>query len=56
MSEGYKAELPEALVVDTAVETTKIFKQLWESISEFPLDKEIVRVINGHLKTIPLST
>lgn len=49
-----KASLPETLIIDTVLETTKNFKQLWGSIADFPLDKQIFQMINSHLKTIPL--
>lgn len=49
-----KAQLPEVIVLETAIETVKMFKKLWRSIHDFPLDKNIIEVINKHLARIPL--
>jgi serine/threonine-protein kinase HipA len=49
-----KSRLPESIVLDTARETVQSFKTLWQSIDHFPLDKNIIEVIDNHLKTIPL--
>ncbi len=49
-----KTQLPQALILDVAQKTVTAFKQLWNSIDSFPLDKEIIKVINQHLATLPL--
>lgn len=49
-----KAQLSETLVLETARETVETFTKLWQSIDDFPLDKEVIKIINTHLKTIPL--
>lgn len=49
-----KTKLPEELVLDTTRETVKAFTKLWESIGDFHLNDAILKVINDHLKTIPL--
>lgn len=49
-----KACLPEALIMDTVLETVKNFKQLLDSIADFPLDPRFLQMMNHHLKTVPL--
>ena len=49
-----KTGLPETIVLETVRESVIRFKQLWKSIHDFPIDKEIVSVINKHLESIPI--
>ena len=49
-----KARLSETIVLETAYETVKAFSKLWRSIEDFPLDRNIIKVINKHLATISL--
>ena len=49
-----KTQLSKTLVLETARETVKAFTKVWESITDFHLDKEIIITINKHLDTIPL--
>ncbi len=49
-----KARLPEVLVLETARETVQAFTKIWQSVGDFSLDNEVIKVINNHLKTIPL--
>lgn len=49
-----KARLSNTLVLETARETVMDFKNIWRSIGDFPLDPEVIKVINNHLSTIPL--
>lgn len=51
-----KVGVPETVVLDTARDTVQKFKRIWKSISDFPLDQEIIEVINKHLLRIPIST
>ena len=49
-----KSGLSETLVLDTTRDTILAFKKLWHSIHDFPVDGEIVNVINKHLESIPI--
>jgi serine/threonine-protein kinase HipA len=51
-----KAGLPEMQVLDTAKETVELFHQHWKVEKQnLPLTKEIIRAIDTHSATIPLS-
>ena len=51
-----KAMLPERLVIDTARETVALFHQHWRAEkTHLPLPADVVRVIDTHLKTIPIA-
>jgi serine/threonine-protein kinase HipA len=49
-----KTRLPETIVLETVQETVQSFTNIWQSIGDFPLNHEIIDVINKHLETIPL--
>jgi len=51
---AHKSKLPEMLVLDTAQQTVQSFQKLWGSIGDFSLDEGIQKVIDEHLKKIPL--
>lgn len=48
-----KAQISEALVLETVQQTSQAFRKIWSSIRDFQLDQEIVSAIKQHLKTIP---
>lgn len=51
-----KALLPEKLVLDTARETVALFHQHWQAEkATLPLSADVIRAIEGHLKTIPIA-
>lgn len=51
-----KALLPEKLVLDTARETVAQFYQYWQSEkTNLPLTTDVIKAIEGHLKTIPFA-
>jgi serine/threonine-protein kinase HipA len=50
-----KALLPEKLVIDTAAETVKRFRQVWEAEkAHLPLADSVVEAIDAHTPTVPL--
>lgn len=49
-----KADLPEALVLETAHETVRAFKRIWQSKDDFAIDRKLIQIIDNHLKSIPL--
>jgi len=49
-----KAQLPEALVLDTVQQTVEAFAEAWKNVNDLPLRKETRDVIERHLKTMPL--
>ena len=51
-----KVDLSEKLVVDTVQETVQIFSEVWKTVKDLPLEKELKSAIERHLKTIPLWT
>ena len=51
-----KAQLPEKLVLDTALETVSLFHQHWQAEqANLPLSADVIRAIDSHLKTIPIA-
>lgn len=51
-----KALLPEKLVVDTARETVALFLEHWSAErAHLPLPGDAAKVIEGHLKTVPMA-
>lgn len=52
-----KAKLREKLVLDTAGETVRRFKELWaKEKKNLPLEKKVVDIIDAHAASIPLYT
>ena len=50
-----KAELPETLVLDTAVETVALFHEKWNKEKKhLPLTTDTLRIIEKHANAIPL--
>jgi serine/threonine-protein kinase HipA len=50
-----KAKLPEKLVLDTAAETVKRFKQIWtEEKKNLPLEKKVIQMVDAHAASIPI--
>jgi serine/threonine-protein kinase HipA len=50
-----KALLPEKLVTDTAAETVRRFRQVWQAEKgHLPLAASVVKAIDGHAPTVPL--
>jgi len=50
-----KAELPETLVLDTAVETVALFQEKWNKEKKhLPLTTDTIRIIEKHANAIPL--
>jgi serine/threonine-protein kinase HipA len=50
-----KALLPEKLVIDTATETVRRFREVWEAEkNNLPLAKKVAQMIDAHAPTIPL--
>jgi serine/threonine-protein kinase HipA len=50
-----KALLPEKLVIDTATETVRRFREVWEAEkNNLPLTGKIMKMIDAHAPTIPL--
>jgi serine/threonine-protein kinase HipA len=50
-----KALLPEKLVIDTAAETVRRFRQVWQAEKgHLPLAASVVKAIDGHAPTVPL--
>ncbi len=50
-----KALLPEKLVIDTATETVRRFREVWEmEKNNLPLAANITRMIDAHAPTVPL--
>ncbi|KON62888.1 hypothetical protein KOEU_36310 [Komagataeibacter europaeus] len=50
-----KAALPRKLVLDTARETVGLFMDRWSSEkAHLPMSRHIVKVIDNHLKTLPI--
>ena len=51
-----KALLPEKLVIDTARETVALFNQHWQAEkANLPLAANVIKAIEDHIKTIPIS-
>jgi len=51
-----KAQLPEALVIDTARETVELFREVWQKEKHnLPLTQEIIEAIEAHVATVPLA-
>lgn len=51
-----KAQLPRALVIDTARETVELFHQYWQAEKHnLPLTRQVTLAIEAHLKTVPLA-
>jgi serine/threonine-protein kinase HipA len=52
-----KAALPTTLVLATARETVALFLEKWSSEKHhLPMHKDVVGVIDNHLKTLPIIT
>lgn len=49
-----KAAISEKIVLETARETVQSFKEHWQSVHKYPVDKAIIKLIDEHLKKIPL--
>ena len=49
-----KADLSEAMVIETVQETVQKFSEAWKRVKELPLEKDLKNAIEKHLKTIPL--
>jgi len=50
-----KAFLPEKLVIDTATETVRRFRETWDAEkNNLPLTKRVMKMIDAHAPTIPL--
>lgn len=49
-----KSQLPESLVLDTARDTIDRFMKLWGAIGDFQLDPKVIKIIDNHLKTLPI--
>lgn len=50
-----KAALPRGVVLDTARETVGLFMDRWSSEkTHLPLSRNVVEVIDNHLKTLPI--
>lgn len=51
-----KAQLPEALVIDTASETVELFHQYWQAEKHnLPLTRQIIDAVETHVATVPLA-
>jgi serine/threonine-protein kinase HipA len=51
-----KAQLPEALVIDTASETVELFHQYWQAEKHnLPLTRQIIDAVEAHVATVPLA-
>ncbi len=51
-----KAQLPSALVINTARETVELFHQYWQvEKKNLPLTRKIIRAIDSHVATVPLA-
>ncbi len=51
-----KAQLPEALVLETARETVALFHQYWQSEKHnLPLTRQVIEAIEAHAGTVPLT-
>lgn len=51
-----KAGLPRTLVIDTARETTELFRQFWSQEKQnLPLARKTVEAIEGQLKIVPIA-
>jgi serine/threonine-protein kinase HipA len=51
-----KAQLSEQLVLDTAKTTVQAFSEHWKQVKDLPLEEEVRKAIEKHLKKIPLWT
>lgn len=50
-----KALLPEKLVIDTATETVRRFREAWEAEKKtLPLARKVATVIDAHALKVPL--
>lgn len=49
-----KSNIPESLVIETAVDMVKKFKILWNTPQDLFLNEDVRSSINAHLKTIPI--
>ena len=50
-----KALLPEKLVIDTASETVRRFREVWQAEkNNLPLTEKVTNMIDAHAPTIPL--
>jgi serine/threonine-protein kinase HipA len=51
-----KAQLPKALVIDTARETVELFRETWQKEKlNLPLTRDIIEAIEAHVATVPLA-
>jgi len=49
-----KVYLPEKIIVETVLESVELFNEVWHSENDLPIDKKTKKVINEHLKMLPL--
>jgi serine/threonine-protein kinase HipA len=49
-----KANLPEALVLDTVQETVQAFAESWKTVKDLPLQDEVRKALLTHLKRVPI--
>ena len=50
-----KALLPEKLVIDTAAETVRRFREIWDAEkNNLPLADKVKKMIDAHAPTVPL--
>nr|WP_235528021.1 type II toxin-antitoxin system HipA family toxin [Candidatus Berkiella cookevillensis] len=49
-----KVGVPKKLILDTTMETIENFQEHWKNINDLGLSKDLKKIINTHLKKIPL--
>lgn len=49
-----KLNLNEPSVLATVEKTVRDFKYIWKSVSDFPIDLDLIESINKHLETVPI--
>lgn len=49
-----KVGAPKKLILDTAMETIESFQEHWKHINDLGLSNDLKKIINTHLKKIPL--
>lgn len=50
----FKGNLPARLVLKITEETIELFHEAWKKVDDLPIDKDLKRQINEHLKKLPL--